>query len=309
MVKRWLSFLAVWLCCLIFFYAYRQWAAVLLFGSITLLPAVALFLSRKAIRSSKLRLDLPTAVNQGDKAIFDVGISCEGPHPDWRIRAAMHHTVTGQKKKLRPGTELPTTHCGAWEITVRGLYVFDILGLFPFRAARFQQVSVPIRPLPIAPDALPELGNHTAVRWQPRRGGGFSENHDLRLYRPGDSLQQIHWKLSAKTGNLILREPLEPLRNRLLLRLDYSGTPEQIDHHLGILLWLSRYLLSKKLSHYWQVMTASGIRTFFCEDEYTLLTSLDALLQCKPASSGTVLDTPADAAWWYYIGGEANETA
>ena len=37
MAKRWLSFLAVWLCCLVFFYAYRQWASVLLFGGITTL--------------------------------------------------------------------------------------------------------------------------------------------------------------------------------------------------------------------------------------------------------------------------------
>jgi hypothetical protein len=309
MAKRWLSFVAVWLCCLIFFYAYRQWASMLLFGSITMLPAVALFLSRKAIRSTKLRLDLPAAVNRGDAVTLQIGISCDGPHSDWRVRATMRHSVTGQKKKLRPGTPLPTGHCGTWEITIHGLYVFDILGLFPFRASQPQTFHIPVRPLPIAPDALPELGNHTAVRWQPRRGGGFSENHDLRLYRPGDNLQQIHWKLSAKTGNLILREPLEPLRNRLLLRLDYSGTPAQINYKLGVLLWMSRYLLSKKLPHHWQVMTGAGIRTFYCEDEYSLLKSLDALLQCKIAADGTVLDTQANAAWWHYIGGDASETA
>lgn len=308
MARRWLSFLAVWLCCLIFFYAYRQWASVLLFGSISLLPAVALFLSRRAIRSSKLRQDLPAAVNRGEEAGFDVGLCCDGPQPDWRIRAALRHTVTGQKKRLRPGAPLPTAHCGALEISIRGLYIFDILGLFPFRVTRPQRICLPIRPLPIAPDTLPELGNNTAVRWQPRRGGGFSENHDLRLYRPGDNLRQIHWKLSAKTGNLILREPLEPLRSRLLLRLDYSGTPEQIDHKLGVLLWMSRYLLQRNLPHHWQVMTAQGVKTFSCEDEYTLLSSLDELLQCKPATHGSVLDTQSNAAWWYYIGGDAYET-
>lgn len=309
MAKRWLSFLAVWLCCLIFFYAYRQWAAVLLFGGVSLLPAAALFLSRQAIRSSKIRQDLPAAVNRGDNAAFSVGIHCDGPQPDWRIKATMRHSVTGQKKKLRPGAPLPTGHCGALEITIHGLYIFDIMGMFPFRVTHPQQVSIPVRPLPIAPDSIPELGNNTAVRWQPRRGGGFSENHDLRLYRPGDSLQQIHWKLSAKTGNLILREPLEPLRNRLLLRLDYGGTPEQINRKLGILLWMSRYLLSKKLPHHWQVMTGQGIQNFYCEDEFSLLTSMDRLLQCKTAHSGTVLDTQANAAWWYYIGGEEIETA
>ena len=308
MAKRWLSFWAVWLCCLIFFYAYRQWASVLLFGSVTLLPVTALFLSHPAIRSSKLRLDLPGAVNRGEKASFDVGITCDGPRPDWRIRANMRHSVTGQKKHLRPGAPLPTDHCGMVEIRIQGLYIFDMLGLFPFRVTRPRQICLPIRPLPIAPDALPELGNHAALCLQPRRGGGFSENHDLRLYRPGDDLQQIHWKLSAKTGDLIVREPLESVHDRLLLRLDYSGSPEQIDHKLGILLWMSRYLLSKQLPHHWQVLTGSGIQNFSCEDEQTLLTSLDALLQCRPAVAGSVLETSANAAWWHYIGGDANET-
>ena len=307
MAKRWLSFWAVWLCCLIFFYAYRQWASVLLFGSITLLPVSALFLSRQAIRSSKLRLDLPGAVNRGEKASFDVGITCDGPQPDWQAPAYMRHSVTGQKKRLRPGIQIPTDHCGAWEICIRGLYIFDVLGLFPFRVARPQKLYLPVRPQPIAPDALPELGKHGAVCLQPRRGGGFSEYHDLRLYRPGDDLKQIHWKLSAKTGNLILREPLESVRDRLLLRLDYSGTPEQIDHKLGVLLWMSRYLLSKNLPHHWQVMTASGIQTFSCEDESALLASLDALLRCRPAVAGSVLETSANAAWWHYIGGDAHE--
>jgi hypothetical protein len=164
-------------------------------------------------------------------------------------------------------------------------------------------------PIPEQPMPPPDVDSYLTQAWRPKAGGGFSENHELRLYRPGDSLQQIHWKLSAKTGNLILREPLEPLRNRLLLRLDLSGTAGQIDRKLGILLWLSRYLLSKQLPHYWQVMTEGGVQTFSCQDEYTLLTSLDRLLQCKPAISGSVLDTPANAAWWHYIGGEADETA
>ena len=84
-------------------------------------------------------------------------------------------------------------------------------------------------------------------------------------------------------------------------------TPEQIDHKLGVLLWMSRYLLSKNLPHHWQVMTASGIQTFSCEDESALLASLDALLRCRPAVAGSVLETSANAAWWHYIGGDAHE--
>ena len=32
--------------------------------------------------------------------------------------------------------------------------------------------------------------------------------YDLRPYRAGDSLKQIHWKLTARVGELTVREPL-----------------------------------------------------------------------------------------------------
>lgn len=33
-------------------------------------------------------------------------------------------------------------------------------------------------------------------------------NYDVREYREGDSLKQVHWKLSAKLNRLLIREPL-----------------------------------------------------------------------------------------------------
>ena len=71
-------------------------------------------------------------------------------------------------------------------------------------------------------------------------GGGFSEIHDLREYRPGDSLHEIHWKLSAKTDKLIVREAEEPDLGLVVLSFDFSGTRTQLDSTLRQLLWLQR---------------------------------------------------------------------
>ena len=309
MIKRWLSYLAVWFCCLILYLLHRHWAGCILFLGITALPPLSLMLISRSIRTSKVDILIPRHATIGEEILPTIRVSCQGPSPLWRANMDMHSCFTGKKQRIKPNQALPTAHCDLLMIDLKGVFLYDYLGLFRFRIAAQQDILVAVRPESCLPDPLPELGNHVGVHWMARRGGGYSENHDLRLYRPGDSLQQIHWKLSAKTGNLILREPLEPVHSRLLLRLDLKGSAKELDEKLGLLLGLSQFLLSKNAPHQWQAMTALGIQEFSVSDEKSLYACLDALLGCGLAGNGSVLDAPALAAWWYYIGGESHETA
>ena len=71
----------------------------------------------------------------------------------------------------------------------------------------------------------------------------------------------IHWKLSAKTDNLIVREALIPDRGRLVLSFDLRGTREQLDSSLGRLIWTSRWLLEHEVPHevMWIDPTTTGV--------------------------------------------------
>lgn len=307
MVKRWLVFLTVWLSCLIFFLFYREWPGWILFAAVTALPPLSLLLMGSSLRSSKLNCSIPHAVIRGQQATVELSVTAKDYDPLWSAKLRLSHSFSGKTYKIKPNQNLPTAHCGILCISVGGVYIHDPLGLFRFRIAPRRQIEVAVRPEPAAPEAIPELGGKTATQWRPRRGGGFAESHDLRLYRPGDNLRQIHWKLSAKTGSLILREPMEPLHSRLLLRMELMGNLEEIDGKLSHLLWLSNYLLSKGLPHHWQVLTAKGAAEFTITDEETLFLSLDSLLRCQPATAGSVLDQPSNAAWWHYIGGDSHE--
>ena len=48
-----------------------------------------------------------------------------------------------------------------------------------------------------------------------RRGTDRPETFPVRDYAPGDSLRQVHWKLSGKTGRLVVRDPARPVDHRL----------------------------------------------------------------------------------------------
>ena len=56
-------------------------------------------------------------------------------------------------------------------------------------------------------------------------------------------MSSIHWKLSAKRDEPIVRETLEPVVRRPLITLDRMGTPDQLDRRLDILSGVAGELL------------------------------------------------------------------
>ena len=148
----------------------------------------------------------------------------------------------------------------------------------------------------------PALNKRPMRLWRPKPGGGFSENHDLREYRPGDSLRLIHWKLASKTKKLIYREPVEALRDKAVVSVSLAGTPEELNQKLGSLLWLSRYLLEKEMSHELRCATGGGEYDFPVTDAESLDLAMFHLLQL-PASDMAAMPQTEDAYWHHHIGG------
>lgn len=302
-------YLAAWSGCLIFYYAYREWLAWFLLVAVTCLPPLSLLLSLPAMLTAKLELSVPESCNVGDEVYIQCHLKSHLRIAMWRVKLPVQHTLSGKAWVQKTTESLPTDHCGVLRIRVQKPRVYDLMGLVRLPIDRDREFSTVIRPVALKPAQLPELGNRVSVSWRPRRGGGYSENHELRLYRPGDSLQHIHWKLSAKTGKLILREAMEAHQSRMLLLLDLSGTAAELNRKLGRLLWLGNYLLEKELKFEVRALTGKGIDTYPVTDSGTLEEALLALLGSGQAKDGSVLQYAADAAWWYLIGGDADEEA
>ena len=55
------------------------------------------------------------------------------------------------------------------------------------------------------------------------RGNDLTEIFQLREYAPGDDLRRIHWKMTAKTDRLIVREASLPLQRSLLVFWDKTA--------------------------------------------------------------------------------------
>lgn len=88
-----------------------------------------------------------------------------------------------------------------------------------------------------------------------RNGDDSSEVFDTRAFREGDTLQKIHWKLSAKTEELLVREFSMPVENTVILLADLylpknrEWTHMQMDGMLTVIASISYSLLVQECPH------------------------------------------------------------
>lgn len=102
-------------------------------------------------------------------------------------------------------------NCGLVRSETKWLKVYDMLGIF-FIPVKFKYATETL----MMPKA--ELMNENVfsekqaiIGYKKKSGGGFSDDYEIREYRNGDNLRNVHWKLSAKSDNLMVREPSLPI--------------------------------------------------------------------------------------------------
>ena len=80
------------------------------------------------------------------------------------------------------------------------------------------------------------------------KGDDRSEIYDIREYKPGDELTTIHWKLSAKTEELMVKEFSEQYGEQftVFLELNYENTA-QMNGYYDLLYTVVGFFLSQKL--------------------------------------------------------------
>ena len=278
----------------VFSRTYIGWFGEYLLWAVMLLPPVLTLLSIPSIKALRIRCDVPTAVNLGEEAELSIRFSCRRllPVRACRFTLRIRNVFTGQEtvQEMRFAliadsvslVTLDTQSSGMLLCTLENMKVYSYLGLLALRARAVDAVGCIVMPRPQAPanmdslDALPPV----FLRYRPKPGGGFAEEHELRLYRPGDSVNSIHWKLSSKTDEIIIREPLEPVDEGTAVLLQ-SMSEADIAH----LYWLSLRLCAANIKH---SIHFSGSQVAQVENETDCLRTMRRLLSCPGKACGEV---------------------
>ncbi len=295
------------LCALLFDVAYGQWLSGIVLCVMLGLPWLSLALSLPGLLTFRLGIQGDGVLPLGETGDLWLASSSRFPMLPFKGNLVLTHCVTGEVWRYRPRSGLFAAHCGGLRIRLEKGRVCDYLGLFSFPLGQREEKILLIRPRPVKAAGLPDLKRYAAKVWQPKFGGGFSEHHEMRLYRPGDSLNQVHWKLSAKTGKLTVREPMVPQRGLMLLTMNLRGSYEELDRKLGRLLWLGTRLNALSLPFELRVLTGEGVLSFAISEDASLHKAIDRLLRSPAARDGDLRDRDFAASWQYHIGGEPDD--
>lgn len=302
MISRRIGYGVCLLTSLAFYAFYRQWVSFLLLLAVLLLPWLSLLLSLPAMFKTKVSFRCPDQVQLNTPVRTALQVQCPFPPVPVRCRVRLHNLLTDEYFRGLPGEQIPTKKCGKIVLTWEKLFVYDYLGLFRRRVLQDTQAEIAVMPKPVKGKLPREYAAANANAWRPKPGGGFAENRELRLYRPGDNLRHIHWKLSAKVGKTIYAEPVEPVQKGYLLSLCLAG---DIEKKLGQLLYVSSALLQRQQFHRVHCETNDETVIFPVTDEKTLERGIQEILGKRPLPGERKLSF-AGGAGYHHIGGQAD---
>ena len=114
--------------------------------------------------------------------------------------------------------------CGIMRLKVRKIVLFDPMRLWnsKLRLRTEKQVAVlPALPLPPEWEPSPVLTDDDPEYSKEKPGDDPSEIFDFHVYREGDPISRVHWKLSSKHDELMVKEFSLPLPGQAIFLPDY----------------------------------------------------------------------------------------
>lgn len=136
-------------------------------------------------------------------------------------------TLTAQPSFLQEQSislPLPAQHVGLFSVGISEYVFYDVLGLFRarVRCKKDSFSSLTVLPRPFDVEELHFLPGDDGRALPNRTAEDLSSPEDTRPYRRGDSLKRVHWKISARKRELIVRRFETPAPPDTLVLLDCS---------------------------------------------------------------------------------------
>ncbi len=281
----------------------------ILLCEILLLPAMAIYilLIRKAAYA-RLILAHSTASKQ-KKIPFQIIVTNRSrlPVPHYELTLQYQNQYSQQPEQLiiygsvagrqqtTHNAAISSAYCGTLEVRMQKLKIHDVLKLFS------HCVSLPGKyTCTILPAQYPtNIAVSAATRYFPGEGETYSQSKSgddpsevfrIREYQSGDRPQTIHWKLTARTGHLMVRENSLPLSYPVLLLLDIreeipaEEIPQVLDACIETLLALSAAMLAQECYHYiaWYDSASARICRHAVDSEQSFTELMARLLAQAP---------------------------
>ncbi|GAA3924557.1 hypothetical protein Aau02nite_21560 [Amorphoplanes auranticolor] len=254
--------------------AYGWWGSyplVTLLGvcGLAVVPAV-LPLTGGRLRAEVTRTIEPDRVQRGRPARAVLRVRNAGRRHQGGFTAVDSIGATSRTVRvdsLRAGAEavheyaLPTTARGRVTVGPLRLDRTDPLGLTRNRLTVGGAVTLVVHPrqLPVRPPSGGHVRHQQGGRLTDDAPGGSADLQDVREYVPGDEVRHLHWKATAHTGRLMVRDLADARESRLTVLLDTrAGVLSAGDFEEAVDLAASLLYAAARAGHPSQLVTPGG---------------------------------------------------
>ena len=193
-----------------------------------------------ALRGLDVELVAPAETRQGVDTAVQLAIVNHGRGVRWGVVASDDHIggTTTSVGAIRPGEQVEVgTVRGAPRRGEAHTAWVELRSAAPFGVAERRRrlpadVTTLVLPRVVPLGALPFIdlasSREAAADTEARRGQG-PEYLGVREFRPGDPIRQVHWRLTARHGELVVRDLEEHRVPRLAIWIDTGSGDDALD--------------------------------------------------------------------------------
>ena len=183
-----------------------------------------------------------TTVQRGEDVALQIGVRYAGFLPiaplTAEIAAGPDRPAQTLRLSCQPGKEQKLTlnfhaaHVGVTSPGVKKIVISDLLGMFTVeKQPQVQGGELIVLPLPFDVGALTYAAGDSGTESMARASEDVTSPADVRAYQPGDAMKKIHWKLSVRKQELMVRRFEAPVMPDALVLLDCSKPPRTADEN------------------------------------------------------------------------------
>lgn len=219
-----------------------------MFYTVLLLPVISLAYTGLVYVRFKYGQEIDKKfVTKGDKVNFIFNINNEDffLYPYLRVSFYGAKTIFANQFQVKNfslspfrgksyALELQCNYRGSYEVGINSIEIEDFLGIFrfPYRVDDPKHVTVYPKIIPLdrfylKTDFLSET--HSVLN---SRNEDMTTVTDVRSYAYGDSLKKVHWKLTAKTGELMVKKFQSTSETSAVIILDLRQTLLDNGNHI-----------------------------------------------------------------------------
>ena len=205
------------------FLLFGVWAAALLSVIIALLSVRVRVVTKsaRAVRGETVSLRLK-AGSRGFLPVAEIRVGVESALSEPETGELAVEPAWFGEKEYRYVMQCP--HRGVGSVCFSSVQVTDVFHLFTFkRKLKKNQTTVKVMPRERQAEPLILEPGDAGVESQARATEDAASPSDIRAWREGDSLKKIHWKLSVRRREVMVRTYEERMRSDTLVLLDAAA--------------------------------------------------------------------------------------